>query len=124
MRNVPALAAAGKPRLRRGDAPAASCPWSQARPIVSPRLIPPSRLAQSCSRTVEAQGATMRLLLIFIICLLFGQSLSIGVGLLVERYSTPYTGLVTFITSYFAMFWLAWRVAVRITRPRSRVAAE
>ena len=66
----------------------------------------------------------MRLLLIFIICLLFGQSLSIGVGLLVERYSTPYTGLVTFITSYFAMFWMAWRVAVRITRPRSRVAAE
>jgi hypothetical protein len=66
----------------------------------------------------------MRLLLIFIICLLFGQSLSIGVGLLVERHSTPYTGLVTFITSYFAMFWLAWRVAVRITRPRSRVAAE
>ncbi len=66
----------------------------------------------------------MRLLLIFIICLLFGQSLSIGVGLLVERYSTSYTGLVTFITSYFAMFWLAWRVAVRITQPRSRVAAE
>jgi hypothetical protein len=66
----------------------------------------------------------MRLLLIFIICLLFGQSLSIGVGLLVERYSTPYTGLVTFITSYFAMFWLAWRVAVRITEPRSRVPAE
>jgi hypothetical protein len=66
----------------------------------------------------------MRLLLIFIICLLFGQSLSIGVGLLVERYSTPYTGLVTFITSFFAMFWLAWRVAVRITQPRSRVAAE
>jgi hypothetical protein len=66
----------------------------------------------------------MRLLLIFIICLLFGQSLSIGVGLLVERYSTPYTGLVTFITSYFAMFWLAWLLAVRITAPRSRVAAE
>jgi hypothetical protein len=87
-------------------------------------LIPPLRLAQSCSRTIEAQGATMRLLLIFIICLLFGQSLSIGVGLLVERYSTPYTGLVTFITSYFAMFWVAWRVAVRITQPRSRVAAE
>ena len=66
----------------------------------------------------------MRLLLIFIICLLFGQSLSIGVGLLVERYSTPYIGLVTFITSYFAMFWLAWRVAVRITEPRLRVPAE
>jgi hypothetical protein len=31
---------------------------------------------------------------------------------------------VTFITSYFAMFWLAWRLAVRITEPRSRLAAE
>jgi hypothetical protein len=66
----------------------------------------------------------MALLLTFIVCLLIGQSLSIGVGLLVERYSTPYTGLVTFIVCYFAMFWLAWRLAVRITEPRSRLAAE
>ncbi|HEX2354028.1 MAG TPA: hypothetical protein VHJ16_14715 [Xanthobacteraceae bacterium] len=66
----------------------------------------------------------MTLLLTFIVCLLIGQSLSIGVGLLVERYSTPYTGLVTFIVCYFAMFWLAWRLAVRITEPRSRLAAE
>jgi hypothetical protein len=61
----------------------------------------------------------MSLLVIFIISLVIGQSLSIGLGLLVERYSTPYTGLVTFITSYFLMFWLAWRFAVRITAPRS-----
>ncbi|HEY6603318.1 MAG TPA: hypothetical protein VI010_11800 [Xanthobacteraceae bacterium] len=66
----------------------------------------------------------MTLLLTFIVCLLIGQSLTIGVGLLVERYSTPYTGLVTFIVCYFAMFWLAWRLAVRITEPRSRLAAE
>jgi hypothetical protein len=66
----------------------------------------------------------MTLLLTFIVCLLIGQSLSIGVGLLVERYSTPYAGLVTFIVCYFAMFWLAWRLAVRITEPRSRLAAE
>ena len=66
----------------------------------------------------------MRLLLTFLICLLVGQSLAVGFGLLVERYSTPYTGLVSFITSYFAMFWVAWRVAVRITEPRPRLAAE
>lgn len=66
----------------------------------------------------------MRLLLTFIICLVIGQSLSVGFGLLVERYYTPYAGLVSFITSYFAMFWLAWRVAVRITEPRPRLAAE
>jgi hypothetical protein len=45
-------------------------------------------------------------------------------GLVVERYSTPYTGMVAFLGSYFAMFWLAWRLAVRITAPRSRLAAE
>jgi hypothetical protein len=95
----------------------------QARLIVSQRLIPvldrPILLD-----AVKAQGASMGLLLAFIICLVIGQSLTIGLGLLVERYSTPYTGLVTFIASYFAMFWLAWLLAVRITKPRSRLAAE
>ena len=66
----------------------------------------------------------MSLLLTFIICLLVGQSLSVGLGLVVERYSTPYTGMVAFLASYFAMFWLAWRFAVHITAPRSRLAAE
>jgi hypothetical protein len=37
---------------------------------------------------------------------------------LVERHSTPYAGLVTFIVFYFAMFWAAWRFAVRVTEPR------
>jgi hypothetical protein len=50
--------------------------------------------------------------------------LSIGLGLLVERYATPYTGLVVFLVCYFSMFWLAWRVAVRITEPRRRLAPE
>jgi hypothetical protein len=85
---------------------------------------PSSRVTHSCSRTIEAQGATMRLLLAYIICLLVGQSLTIGFGLLVERYSTPYTGLASFIVSYFAMFWIAWRLAVRITEPRSRLAVH
>jgi hypothetical protein len=63
----------------------------------------------------------MKLLLVFLVALLIGQSLSIGLGLLVERQATPYTGLVTFIACYFAMFWLAWRFAVRITEPNSRL---
>jgi hypothetical protein len=62
----------------------------------------------------------MKLLAVFIISVLVGQSISVAVGLLVERQTTPYTGLLTFIVCYFAMFWLAWRFAVRITEPRSR----
>jgi hypothetical protein len=63
----------------------------------------------------------MRLLLVFLTGLLVGQSISVGVGLLVERHATPYTGLVTFIVCYFAMFWVAWRFAVRVTEPRAHV---
>jgi hypothetical protein len=65
-----------------------------------------------------------KLLLAFLITLLIGQSISVSLGLLVERQVSPYTGLVTFIACYFAMFWVAWRVAVRITEPRSRRAAD
>ncbi len=68
-------------------------------------------------------GKAMSLLVVFIISLLVGQSISIGVGLLVERYWNPHAGLVTFIGFYFAMFWLAWRFAVRLTRPSARLAS-
>ena len=66
----------------------------------------------------------MRLLVVFLLSLVVSQSISIGIGLLVERHTSAYTGLVTFIALYFAMFWLAWLLAVRITAPRSRLAAE
>jgi hypothetical protein len=62
----------------------------------------------------------MNLLLVFLTSVLVGQSISIGIGLLVERHSTPYTGLVTFIVFYFGM-WAAWRFAVRVTEPRRRI---
>jgi membrane protein implicated in regulation of membrane protease activity len=64
----------------------------------------------------------MKLLAVFIISVLVGQSISVAIGLLVERQTTPYTGLLTFIVCYFAMFWLAWRFAARVTEPGSRVA--
>jgi hypothetical protein len=67
----------------------------------------------------------MKLLLVFLITLVIGQSISIGLGLLVERHVSPYSGLVTFIVAYFLMFVVAWRVAVRITAPRGgEVRAE
>jgi hypothetical protein len=79
----------------------------------------PVGVAERCRHAVKAKGQAMNLLVIFLISVVIGQSLSIGLGLLVERYSTPYTGLITFIGSDFVMFWLAWRFAVRITAPRS-----
>ena len=66
----------------------------------------------------------MKLLVVFIMTLVVGQMISVGVGLLVERQTSPYTGLITFIGLYFATFWLAWRAAVRITAPGSGSAGE
>jgi hypothetical protein len=60
-----------------------------------------------------------KLLLVFLVTLLIGQLISVAAGFLVERQVSPYTGLVTFLACYFAMFWVAWRVAVRITAPHS-----
>lgn len=62
----------------------------------------------------------MGLLVVFLASLIVGQSISVALGLLIERQFTPYAGLVTFIGSYFFMFWLAWRLAVRVTQPGSR----
>jgi hypothetical protein len=66
----------------------------------------------------------MKLLVIFLITLAVGQMISVGVGLMIERQTTPYAGLVTFIGMYFATFWLSWRLAVRLTAPGPRSASE
>ena len=63
----------------------------------------------------------MGLLVVFIATLVVGQSIAIFVGLLVERYYSPYTGLITFIALYFVMFWVAWKIAVRLTAPGTRL---
>jgi hypothetical protein len=66
----------------------------------------------------------MKLLVVFIMTLAVGQMISVGVGLLVERQTSPYTGLITFIAMYFATFLVAWRLSVRITAPGPSSARE
>jgi hypothetical protein len=61
----------------------------------------------------------MSLLLVYILTLLVGQSVSVGIGLLVDRYHSSHIGLMVFIACYFLMFWLAWRFAVKVTEPRT-----
>jgi len=110
---------AGAAPLRQRGA-ATLCRPPLARRIVSQRLILLRPWLSLLGHTAKG-GKVMRLLLVFLASLLVGQSISIGVGLLVERHATPYTGLVTFIAFYFAMFWVAWRFAVRVTAPRPHV---
>jgi hypothetical protein len=72
------------------------------------------------SRAFGHRGATqMGLLIAYIGTLLVGQSISVGIGLLVDRYHSSYGGLMVFIALYFFMFWAAWRIAVKLTEPKS-----
>jgi hypothetical protein len=63
----------------------------------------------------------MGLLVVFILMLALGQGFAILLGLTVERFSSPYTGLITFIAAYFALFWFSWKAAVWLTEPGKRL---
>jgi hypothetical protein len=65
----------------------------------------------------------MGLLLAYIVCLIVGQAITIGVGLSIDRYYSPTASLPISLFLYFAMFWLAWKVAVRITQPKAERSA-
>ena len=65
----------------------------------------------------------MGLLLAYIVCLIVGQAITIGIGLSIDRYYSPTASLPISLFLYFAMFWLAWKVAVRITEPKAETTA-
>jgi hypothetical protein len=60
----------------------------------------------------------MVLLVTYLLTLIVVQAGAVGIGLVVERFHTPYAGLMAFIVLYFCFFWLSWLFAVRVTRPR------
>ena len=65
----------------------------------------------------------MNLLVAYLACLLVTQSAAIGIGLVVDKMYSSYGGLVVFLVLYFAMFWVAWKVAIHLTEPKSASAA-
>jgi hypothetical protein len=64
----------------------------------------------------------MGLLVTYLVCLIVGQSFTIGIGLSIDRFYSPTASLPISLFLYFTMFWLAWRVAVRITEPKVETA--
>ncbi len=61
----------------------------------------------------------MSLLIVYLVTLVLGQAVAVAIGLTVERLHSPYVGLMVFIPLYFCVFWLAWRLSVRLTAPRA-----
>ena len=65
----------------------------------------------------------MSLIVVYLVLLILSQTITITTALSVERFLDPTTGLLVFICMYFAMFWLAWLVAVWLTVPGKRLGA-
>ena len=58
-------------------------------------------------------NGTARILIIYLICMIAGQAIAVGIGLLLDPYSKT-LALSVFIPLYYAMYWVAWRVALLI----------
>jgi hypothetical protein len=65
----------------------------------------------------------MGLLVTYLVCLIVGQAITIAIGLSIDRFYSPTASLPISLFLYFGMFWLAWRVAVRITEPKAETTA-
>ena len=68
---------------------------------------------------LQCRDLIMGLLVAYIACLLVGQSITIGIGLSIDQFYSAAISLPISLFLYFAMFWLAWKVAVRITEPKA-----
>jgi hypothetical protein len=64
----------------------------------------------------------MGLLVTYLVCLIVGQAITIGIGLSIDRFYSPTASLPISLFLYFGMFWVAWKVAVRITEPKATTA--
>jgi len=60
----------------------------------------------------------MNLLITYLITVLLGQSAVIAIALLIDQIQTPFISLLVFFPLFFGMFWLAWKVSVRLTEPK------
>jgi hypothetical protein len=59
----------------------------------------------------------MSLLAVYLALMVTGTFIAYLIGLVVER-TVPSASLPAFLAMYFAVLWIGWLVAVRITKPR------
>ena len=85
--------------------------WTKASRLPSPCCLP----TQFNSGWREDQ---MLLILWFVALVAAGDLLSYLVGLFVEYEWGSYPSLVVFLAMYFITLWVAWRIAVWLTRPK------
>ena len=61
----------------------------------------------------------MSLLVVYVVLMIIGDLVAYIIGLVIER-NVPAASLPAFLAMYFLFLWVAWVIAVRITRPKTQ----
>jgi uncharacterized membrane protein len=86
-------------------------------------MAPASRQATTCD-TVRAGSSfeetpVMKLIAFYIVFVLIGDLIAYFVGRTMEQFATQSLSLTVFLACFFVVFWVAWVLAVRVTKPKS-----
>lgn len=65
----------------------------------------------------------MWIMVVYILIVLVGESVTVGIGLILDRIY-PVGSLPVSLTLFFAILWFAWLLAVRLTEPKSTKRAK
>lgn len=65
----------------------------------------------------------MSLLIVYVVLVFIGQALAVTVGIVLDNYSKA-AGLTAFLAMYFAVFVIAWKIALRLTEPGGLIHAR
>ena len=68
-------------------------------------------------------SGTPRVILVYLVCLIASQAAAVCIGLSLDRYSAT-VALSVFIPLYYAMFWVAWRVALWVGDDSQKAAGD
>ena len=61
----------------------------------------------------------MSLLVVYVVLMIIGDLVAYFIGLVIER-NVPAASLPAFLAMYFLFLWVAWVIAVRVTRPTTQ----
>lgn len=64
----------------------------------------------------------MNLLITFIVIAVIGISGAVWIGVLVDKMSSPAVSLLVFFPLLSVVLWIAWRLSVKITEPKSPIS--
>ncbi len=61
----------------------------------------------------------MNLLVTFLVIVTIGIVGASWVGVLIDKMTSPFVSLLIFFPVFFLTIWLSWKLAVRLTAPKS-----